>query len=91
MIIIISHEIQNDITNNVHKIPRRKNICLVESATIHIILRSQKYFMNSTFLRAKVIIVLGSTDLIESSGRAMILLSNNTKLCIRSNGSDRKL
>ena len=66
-------------------------ICLTESATTHIILQSHKYFMSSTLLRANVIDVLGPMDPIESSGRAMILLSNNTKLCIRSNGSDRKL
>ena len=45
-----------------------------------IILRSQKYFMNLTLLRANVINVLGLTDLIESSGRATMLLSNNTKI-----------
>ena len=61
------------------KISKKKNICLTESETNHIILRSQKYFMNSTLLRANVTNVLGPTDQIESLRRAMILLSNSTK------------
>ena len=45
-----------------------------------IILRSQKYFMDLTLLRANFNTVSDPTDLIESSGRATILLSNNTKI-----------
>ena len=57
-------------------------ICLIESATTHIILRRQRYFMDLTLLRANINTVSGPTNLIENSGRATILLSNNTKLCI---------
>ena len=64
------------------KFPKRENICLAASATTHTFLRSQKYLTNLTLLRANVIYVSSPMDLIESSGRATILLSNNTKLCI---------
>ena len=50
----------------------KRKICLAESATNHIILQSQKYFMNSTLLRANVTNVLGPTDQIESLGSIVI-------------------
>ena len=56
------------------------DMCLANSATTHTILRNQKYFMNLTVLKAKVNTISGPADLIEGSGRAMILLPNNTKI-----------
>ena len=58
------------------------DICLADSATTYTILRNQKYFMNLTLLKANVNTISGPTDLIEGSSRAMILLPNNTKICI---------
>ena len=58
------------------------DICLADSATMHTILRNHKYFMSLTLLKANVNTILGPADLIEGSGRAMILLPNDTKICI---------
>ncbi|KAK1570985.1 hypothetical protein Q3G72_010194 [Acer saccharum] len=58
------------------------DICLADSATTHTILRNQKYFLNLTLLKANVNTISGPADLIEGSGRAMIFLPNNTKICI---------
>ena len=57
-----------------------KDTCLADSATTHTILRNHKYFLNLTVLKASVNIISGPGDLIEGSGRAMILLPNNTKI-----------
>ena len=54
-----------------------RNICLANSATTHTILRN-----NLTLLKANVNIISCPADLIEGSGRAMILLPNDTKICI---------
>ena len=59
-----------------------RDICLADSATTHTILRNQKYFLNLTLLKANVNIISGPADLIEGSGKAMILLPNTTKICI---------
>ena len=59
-----------------------KDIYLADSATTHTILRNQKYFLNLTLLKANVNTISGPAYLIEGSGRAMILLPNNTKICI---------
>ena len=59
-----------------------RDICLADSATTHTILRNQKYFLNLTLLKANVNTISGPADLIEGSGRAMILLPNDTKICI---------
>ena len=59
------------------------DICLADSVTTHTILRNQKYFLNLTLLKANVNTISGPADLIEGSDRAMILLPNNTKICIR--------
>ena len=59
-----------------------RDICLADSATTHTILRNQKYFLNLTLLKANVNTISGLADLIEGSSRAMILLPNNTRICI---------
>ena len=58
------------------------DICLADSATTHTILRNKKYFSNLTLVKAKVNTITGSTDAIEGSGRATIILKNGTKLRI---------
>ena len=57
-----------------------RDICLADSATTHTILRNQKYFLNLTLLMASVNTISCPVDLTEGSGRAMILLPNNTKI-----------
>ena len=53
-------------------------ICLADSATIHTILRDQKYFCHITLLEANVNTISGPTDLIDGSGRATIMLPCGT-------------
>ena len=57
-----------------------RDIWPADSATTHMILRHQKYFLNLTLLKANVNTISGLADLIEGSGRAMILLPNKTKI-----------
>ena len=56
------------------------DICLADSATTHTIMQNQKYFLILTLLKANVNTISGPADLIEGSGRAMVLLPNNTKI-----------
>ena len=58
------------------------DICIVDSATTHTILQNKKYFSNLTVAKAKVNTISGPADLVEGSGRAIILLTNGTKLYI---------
>ena len=69
----------NNMLSDIEKQDTR-DICLADSATTHTILRNQKYFLNLTLLKANVNTISGPADLIEGSGRAMILLPNNTKI-----------
>ena len=69
--------------NDVAPISRRdRDICLVDSATTHTILKDKEYFSSLTLLEAKVNTISGSVNLIEGSGRATILLASGTKLTI---------
>ena len=70
-----------DKLSDIEKIDTR-DIYLADSAMTHTILRNQKYFLNLILLKANVNTILGPVDLIEGSGRAMILLPNDTKICI---------
>ena len=58
------------------------DICLVDSATTHTILKEKKFFLSLALIEAKVTTISGSIDLIEGSGRAAIMLNNGTKLII---------
>ena len=51
-----------------------RDICLVDSATTHTILRGQKYFSHITLVEANVNTISGPIDLIDGSGRATIML-----------------
>ena len=59
-----------------------ENFCLADSATTHTILKDKKYFQSLILCKANVNTILGSSNLIEGSGRAIIMLSKDTKLCI---------
>ena len=71
----ICHSI-HDSTNN------GDDMCLVDSATTHTILRSDKYFSNLSRMKANVNTISGTANLIEGSGRAIILMPRGTKIII---------
>ena len=58
------------------------DICLLDSATTHTILREKKYFSHLVMKMAYVNTISGSTKLIEGSGRAALLLPGGTILII---------
>ena len=59
-----------------------KVFCLANSTTTHMILKYKKYFQNLILCKANVNTISSSSNLIEGSGRAIIMLPNCTKLCI---------
>ena len=59
-----------------------EDACLVDCATTHTILRDKKYFSNLTLVPFNVQTISGPIDLIKGSGRATILLPNDTKFQI---------
>jgi hypothetical protein len=72
-----------------------KNLYLADYSTTRTILKEKKYFEYLTLIKTNVTIISGPTNMIKGSGRANILLPNNTKLGIRdalySLGSRRNL
>jgi hypothetical protein len=59
-----------------------KDFCLADSATTHTILKDKKYFQQLSLSKAYVNIISGSSNLIEGSGKANIMLPKGTKLYI---------
>ena len=59
-----------------------EDFCLADSATMHTILKDKKYFQQLILSKAKVNTISGSSNLIEDSGRANIMLPKGTKICI---------
>ena len=57
-------------------------ICLADSATTHTILQNKMYFLNLNLIKVNVNIISALIDFIESTGRAMIILTKGTKLDI---------
>ena len=58
------------------------DICLTDSVRTHTILRHKQYFSNIKMMKTKVNTISGSTDLIEGSKRANIMLYNGTRFII---------
>ena len=56
-----------------------KEFCLADSATTHMTLKDKKYFQNLILYKANVNTISGSSNLIEGSGRAIIMLLNGTR------------
>ena len=56
-----------------------EDICLVDSATTHTILKNKKYFCHLVMQDANVSTISGSANIIEGSGSASILLPGGTK------------
>ncbi|KAG2669237.1 hypothetical protein I3760_14G025300 [Carya illinoinensis] len=59
-----------------------RDVCLADSATTRTILKDKKYCQNLTLSKAYVYTISSSSNLIEDSGRAYIVLPNGTKFCI---------
>ncbi|CAN1314424.1 hypothetical protein LINPERPRIM_LOCUS29329 [Linum perenne] len=57
-------------------------MCIIDSASTHTILKDKKYFSNLVMREANVSTISGSTNLIEGSGRANVLLHGGTKMHI---------
>jgi hypothetical protein len=56
--------------------------CLIDSATTHTILQDKKYFLDLILAENNVNTISGASNIVEGSGRACIILPNNTKLYI---------
>ena len=59
-----------------------RDACLVDCVTTHIILRDKKYFSNLTLVPFNVQTISSPVDLIKGSGRATIVMPNDTKVQI---------
>ena len=58
------------------------DVCLVDCATMHTILRDKKYFLELTLIKPNVSTIFSTTNLVEVSGRTNIMLPNETKFHI---------
>jgi hypothetical protein len=59
-----------------------EDLCIAGSCTTHTILRDKKYFQYLILNKASANIISSSSNLIEGSERANIILSKGTKFCI---------
>ena len=59
-----------------------KDLCLADTATKHTILRDNKYFVSLRLFEGNLTTISGTSNLVEGSGRAIIMLPNVTKLQI---------
>ena len=69
-------------SNFINYISSVEDACLIDCATIHIILCDKKYFSNLTLAQSNVYNISGHVDLIKGSRRATIILPNGTKFQI---------
>src|ERR1044072_1564660 len=60
----------------------REDVCLVDCATTHTILKSKVYFSSLAMRESNVRTISGTAKMIEGSGRANILLPRGTQLSI---------
>ena len=60
----------------------REDFCLANSATTHTILKDKRHFQSLILCKSNVNTISGSSNLIEGSKRAIIMLPRDTKLCI---------
>jgi len=80
---------------NVGTSTNNENICLIDSATTHTILKSNKFFSCLVMQEINVSTTSSTTNIIEGSGKAIVLLPRGTRLHIKnafySPKSNRKL
>ena len=69
-------------TSKINSKMNREDFCLVDSATTHTILKDKKYFQILKLCKANVNTISSSSNLIEGSRRAIIMLPKGTKLYI---------
>jgi len=60
-----------------------EDLCLANSATTHTILKSNKFFSCLVMCEVNVSTISGTTNIIEGSGRATVLLPRGTRLHIK--------
>ena len=63
-------------------IEKKEDVCLLDSATTHSILRDKNYFSTMTLRKANVHTISGPVEMIDGSGNATIMLPNGTILHI---------
>ena len=66
----------------VHHTSSNVDACLVDCATTHTILHDKKYLTNLSLVKSNVNTISGPIDLIQSFGRATIILLSETKIHI---------
>ena len=76
-IIIVGVDVDMVGTTNIESVV----LIILQKGIIHTILKDKKSFQNLISCKANVNTILGSSNLIKSSGRAIIMLPNGTKLC----------
>ena len=59
-----------------------EDLCLVDNWTMHTILKDKKYIQYLILNKGSVNTISGSSNLIECSSRAKIILPKGTKFCI---------
>ena len=60
----------------------KDDVCLTNYATMYTILRDKRYFLKLTLRKANVSTIPSTTNLVEGSGRANIMLQNWTRFHI---------
>ena len=63
-------------------IEKKEDVCLLDSATTHSILKDKNYFSTMTLRKANVHTIFGPVEMIVGSENATIMLSNGTILHI---------
>ena len=71
-----------DLTHGFNSKMIEEDLCLVDSATTHTILKDKKYFQNLTLIKAKVNTISSSSNIIEGSGRANFMLPKGIRFCV---------
>ena len=59
------------------------DLCMVDSAITHTILKENKYFEYLTLTKANITTLSSPTDMIKGSWKINIVLPNNTRLGIK--------
>ena len=58
------------------------DVCLADCVTTHTIFRNKRYFLELTLIKVNVSTISSTTNLVEGSGRANIILPNGTRFHI---------